>query len=179
VAKLAVVDNGERDESQRHAQEIEEERRGVLKSVLDEDEGCAPYEDDCQEKQMGKCCGAESLGQLLLGSCGEDGFAVDYGAEDFCVEELLRGCCGDVSVEDDDVGEIAGFEAPLYFFAELAEGRGLGVGVDGFVERDFFLGLEDLGAGFVLASDGGVKAAEGIDELDWVVGSEGEDYVVV
>ena len=95
------------------------------------------------------------------------------------MEELLGCGCGDVAVEDDEVGEVAGLEAAFYFFAEFAEGGGLGVGVDRFVERDFFLRLEGLGAGFVLAGDGGVEAAEGIDELDGVVGAEGEDDVVV
>src|ERR1700678_180555 len=134
---------------------------------------------------MGESCGAESFQQLVLLSgggmprCGEDGFAVDDGAEDFGVKELLRRCGGDVAVEDNEVGEIAGFESAFYVFAKFSVGGGLGVGVDGFVERDFFLGLEGLGAGFVLAGDGGVEAAEGIDELYRVVGAEGEDYVVV
>ncbi len=64
-------------------------------------------------------------------------------------------------------------------FAELGEGGGLGVGVDGLVKRDLFLGLEGLGAGFVLASDGGVEATEGVDGFDGVVGAEGEGDVVV
>ena len=83
---------------------------------------------------MGDCCGTESLGQLLRGSCCEDGFAVDDCAEDFGVEDLLRRCGGDIAVKDDDVGQIGGFEAAFYFFAEFSEGGGLGVGVDGFVE---------------------------------------------
>ena len=119
------------------------------------------------------------LCSLGLRGCGVDGFAVDYGAEDFGVEELLGGGGGDVAVEDDEVGEVAGFEAAFHFFAELGEGGGLGVGVDGFVERDLLLRLEGLGAGFVLAGDGGVEATEGVDELDGVVGAEGEGDVVV
>ena len=95
------------------------------------------------------------------------------------MENLLRSGFGDVAVEDDEVGEVAGLEAALYLFAELGEGGGLGVGVDRFVEGDLFLGLEGLGAGFVLAGDGGVEAAEGIDGFDGVVGAEGEDDVVV
>ncbi len=95
------------------------------------------------------------------------------------MEEFLGGGFGDVAVEDDEVGEVAGFEAALCFFAELGEGGALGVGVDGFVEGEFFLGLEGLGAGFVLAGDGGVEAAEGVDGLDGVVGAEGEGDVVV
>ena len=49
VAKLAVVHDGKRDEGQGHAEKVEEQRRCVRKGVLDEDEGCAPDEDDCQE----------------------------------------------------------------------------------------------------------------------------------
>ena len=95
------------------------------------------------------------------------------------MEEFLGCGFGDVAVEDDEVGEVAGFEAAFWFFCELGEGGGLGVGVDGFVEGDLFLRLEGLGAGFVHAGDGGVEAAEGIDGLDGVVGAEGEDDVVV
>ncbi len=95
------------------------------------------------------------------------------------MEELLGRGSGYVAVEDDDVGEIAGFEAAFLVFAELCKGGGLGVGVDGLVEGDLFLRLEGHGAGFVLAGDGGVEAAEGIDGLHRVVGAEGEGYVVV
>ena len=95
---------------------------------------------------------------------GVDGVAADDGAEDMGVEEFAGGGVGDVAVEDDEVGEEAGFEAAFACFAELGEGGGLGVGVDGFVEGEFFLRLEGLGAGFVLAGDGGVEAAEG--EMD-------------
>ena len=92
----------------------------------------------------------------------------------------MLGCrSGDVAVEDDQVGDEAGLEAAFYRFAEFAEGGGLGVGVDRLVERELFLRLEGLGTGFILASDGGVKAAKGIDEFDGVVGAEGQDDVVV
>jgi len=86
---------------------------------------------------------------------------------------------GGVGVEDDEVGEVAGFEAAFDLVAELGEGGGLGVGEEGFVERDLFLGLVGLGAGFVLAGDGGVEATEGVDGFDGVVGTEGEGDVVV
>jgi hypothetical protein len=107
-----------------------------------------------------------------------DGVSVDDGLKNLCVEELLRGGGGDVAVEDDEVGEEAGLEAAFFFFAEVGEGGALGVGVKGFVEGEFFLGLVGFGPGFVLASDGGVEAAEGIDGLDGVVGAEGEGDVV-
>jgi len=55
----------------------------------------------------------------------------------------------------------------------------LRVGVEGFVEGDFFLGLVGFGAGFVLAGDGGVQAAEGVDGFDGVVGAESENDIVV
>jgi len=95
VAELTAVHDGQSDEGKGHAEEIEEQRRGVLEGVFDEDEGGAPDEDDCEEQKVGYRAGAESLGQLLLCSrclrcwCGVDGFAVDYGAEDPGVEELL------------------------------------------------------------------------------------------
>ena len=90
------------------------------------------------------------------------------------MKELLgRGLEG-VAIEDDDVGEEAGFEAALDVLAELGVGGGLGVGVDGFGEGDLFLRLVGGGSGFVLASDGGVEAAKGVDGFDRVVGAEGE-----
>jgi len=179
-----MVHDGESRERERHAEEIEEKRRDVLKRVFDEDERTAPDEDDCQEQDMCECAGAKAFGQLLLCSCGErrigvDGFAVDYGAKDFGVKELLRRCGRDVAVEDDEVSEKSWLETAFHFFAELAEGGGLGVGVDRFVERELFLGLEGLGTGFVLAGDRRVEATEGVDEFDGVVGAEGEDDVVV
>ena len=42
-----------------------------------------------------------------------------------------------------------------------------------------FPGLVGFGAGFVLAGDGGVEAAEGRDGLDRIVGAEGEGDAVV
>ena len=42
VAELAVVDDGQRDEGEGHAEEIEEQRRDVGEGVLDEDEGGCP-----------------------------------------------------------------------------------------------------------------------------------------
>lgn len=95
------------------------------------------------------------------------------------MEELLRGCGGNVTVENDEVGEVSGFETALLMFAKLGEGGGLSVCVDGFVRRDFFLRLKRLGAGFVLAGDRSVESAEGVDGLHRVVGSEGEGDVVV
>jgi hypothetical protein len=45
VAELTVVHDGQSDKRQGHAEKIEEERRGVLEGVFDEDEGGAPDED--------------------------------------------------------------------------------------------------------------------------------------
>src|ERR1700722_8342516 len=114
IAKLAVVHDGQCYERQGHAKKIEEERRSVQKCVFDEDKGRTPYDDDRQQEKVGDGGGAESIGQLVLhsrGRGGVDGFAVDYGAEDFGVEELLRCRRGDVAVEDDEIGEISGFQA--------------------------------------------------------------------
>ena len=67
VAKLAVVHDGESDEREGHAEEVEEEGGCVLEGVFDEDEGGSPDEDDCQEQEVGQCGGAESLRQLSVG----------------------------------------------------------------------------------------------------------------
>ena len=52
VTKLLVIHDNKGEESQRHAEEIEEKRRRVLQGVFDEDEGCAPDEDDCKQQQV-------------------------------------------------------------------------------------------------------------------------------
>ncbi len=50
------------------------------------------------------------------------------------VLRMSAGCDGEeVAVEDDEVGEEAGFEAAEAGFAELGEGGALGVGVDGLL----------------------------------------------
>ncbi|MCU1225822.1 MAG: hypothetical protein JWQ42_3915 [Edaphobacter sp.] len=95
------------------------------------------------------------------------------------MEELLRRGGGGVVVEDDEVGEEAGFEAALLVLAELGEGRGLGVGIDGLLDRELLLRLISFGAGFVLPGDRGVEAPEWIDGFDGIVGAEGQGYVVV
>jgi hypothetical protein len=53
VAELAVVHDGEGQEREGHAEEVEEERGGVLKGVFDEDEGGSPDEDDAEEQEVG------------------------------------------------------------------------------------------------------------------------------
>ena len=72
-------------------------------------------------------CGQLSLVLSLYGFrwcwCGVDGFAVDDGAQDFGVEELLGRGGGDVAVEDDEVGEVAGLEAALYSFRGIRRRR--------------------------------------------------------
>jgi hypothetical protein len=46
AAELTMVHYCQGDESQSHPKKIEEEWRGVLKSVLNENEGCSPNDDD-------------------------------------------------------------------------------------------------------------------------------------
>ncbi len=110
---------------------------------------------------------------------GVDGFSADDGAEDFGVEDFGGGGGEEVAVEDDEIGEEAGLEAADAGFAEFGEGGGLGVGVDGLPDGEALFGVEGLGAGFVLAGDGGIEASEGIDGFDRVVGAEGERDAVV
>ncbi len=86
---------------------------------------------------------------------------------------------GDVAVENDDVGEVSGFEAAFEVLAELGEGGGLGIGVDSLIDGELLLRLEGLGSLDVLPGDGGIEAAEGRDGLDGVIGSEGDDDAVI
>ena len=95
------------------------------------------------------------------------------------MEKLLWSGGGGVVVEDDEVSEKAGFEATFLVFAELGEGGGLGVGVDGLLDGDLLLKLIGFGAGFVLPVDRGVEASEGIDGFDGVVGAKGQSYLVI
>jgi hypothetical protein len=48
VAELTMVHEDQGEERQRHAEEIEEERRSILEGVFDKDESRSPNEDDCQ-----------------------------------------------------------------------------------------------------------------------------------
>ena len=97
------------------------------------------------------------------------------------MEELLwsDGRRGNVVVEYDEISNVARLEAAFQLFLIFSKGGGLGVGVDRFVESDFFLWLVRFGSCFVLAGDGGVETAEWVDRLDGVVGAEGQDDVVV
>jgi len=52
VSQVAVIDDDQRDGGEGHAEEIEEERGGVVESVLDEDEGDSPDGDDSQEEDV-------------------------------------------------------------------------------------------------------------------------------
>jgi hypothetical protein len=54
VAQVAAVDDGEREGGERHAKEIEEERRGVGERVFDEHEGGSPDGYDAEEKEVGE-----------------------------------------------------------------------------------------------------------------------------
>jgi hypothetical protein len=45
VAKLTVIHDGECEERERHAEEVEEEGGGILERVFDQDEGGSPDED--------------------------------------------------------------------------------------------------------------------------------------
>ena len=58
MAELTTVHDGQRDERQGHAEEIEEKRGGVLERILDKDEGRAPDEDDRQQENVGDRAGA-------------------------------------------------------------------------------------------------------------------------
>ena len=51
---MAAIDDCECHGGDRHSQEIEEERGGIVEGVLDEDEGCSPDSDDCEEQEMGE-----------------------------------------------------------------------------------------------------------------------------
>ena len=110
LAQLTVVNDGQSDEGQGHAEEIEEQGRSVLEGVLDEDERYAPDGHDCQKQDMGESGRTETMGQSILPVSGLDGvsvgvddFSVENGAEDLVWRSSLRVAFGDVVVEDDEV----------------------------------------------------------------------------
>ena len=105
---------------------------------------------------------------------GVDGDAADDGAEDVLVWRMCWGAVRRSRSRTTKSARKPGARRAFGGFAELGEGGGLGVGVDGFGDGEALLGVEGLGAGFVLAGDGGVEAAEGVDGFDGVVGAEGE-----
>ena len=49
---MTVVDDGQRDGGDGHADEIEKERGGVVEGVFDEDEGDSPDRDNSQEEDV-------------------------------------------------------------------------------------------------------------------------------
>ena len=56
--ELTMVYDSQRNEGQSHSEQIEEERRGVLKGVFNEDEGRSPDDDDRQEQEVSQGGGA-------------------------------------------------------------------------------------------------------------------------
>ena len=48
-----MVHGRQHDESEGHTEKVEEERRGVLKCILDQDEGRSPDKDGGEEQKMG------------------------------------------------------------------------------------------------------------------------------
>jgi hypothetical protein len=63
-----VVHDGKGNEGERHAEEIEEQGRGVGQGVFDENKCGAPDEYDREEQNVGEGGGTKSLEQLLRGS---------------------------------------------------------------------------------------------------------------
>ena len=58
IAEVAVVDDGQREEGEGHAKEIEEERGDVAEGVFDEGEGDSPDDDYGEEEETGEGPGA-------------------------------------------------------------------------------------------------------------------------
>jgi hypothetical protein len=55
---VAVVEDGQRDEGEGHAEEIEEERGDVVEGVLDESKGGSPDDYYGKEEEVGQGAGA-------------------------------------------------------------------------------------------------------------------------
>jgi hypothetical protein len=51
---VAAVDDGEREGGERHAEEVEEKRGGVVECVLDKDESGSPDGYDAEEQEVGE-----------------------------------------------------------------------------------------------------------------------------
>ena len=49
-AEVTPVDYGKRYGGERHAEEIEQQGRGVAEGIFDQDEGCSPYGDNAEEQ---------------------------------------------------------------------------------------------------------------------------------
>ena len=61
-----MVNDGQSDEGQSHAEEIEEKGGGILEGILDEDECNAPDGHDCQQQDVGEGGWTETMGQLFF-----------------------------------------------------------------------------------------------------------------
>ncbi len=71
-AKMAAVNDGERDGGERHAEEIEEKGRSVAESILNEDKGCSPDGDDAEEQEVGEggwVWAGQSVSDFILERC--------------------------------------------------------------------------------------------------------------
>lgn len=60
------MDKRQRQEGEGHAEEIEEEGRGVLQGVFDENKGGSPDGYDRKEEDVGEGGGTEADGQLFV-----------------------------------------------------------------------------------------------------------------
>ena len=144
LAELATVDHGEDDAGEAHSEKIEQKWGDVGDGRLDKGERGTPDECGGEQKKMGerslrhgvwgdrredgRAVGSiphpatirpsRGWGTQLLG--GIDGLVAEYGAQNLGVKDLFRRGFHQVVVEDDEVGEVTGFEAPLGKFTELA-----------------------------------------------------------
>jgi len=92
--------------------------------------------------------------------CEVDRLAADDRAQDLGVQDFLRGGRGQVVVQHDHVGEVAGCKLALEPLLVLGEGLALRVGVERLLEGDLFLRLEGLGSGLIHAGNSRVETPE-------------------
>src|ERR1700758_3728472 len=103
----------------------------------------------------------------------------DDRAHHFCAEDVMRRDGGEIAIEHDEVSHHAGRQCSFVGLTEFCVSRALRVGVERLRDGQLLLRKVALSAGFVLACDGSVDAAEGRDGLDRIVSAEGERHAVI
>lgn len=130
--------------------------------------------------------------QRMMGSRGrslflEDDFAAEPGFEDLRLNEIVDGTGQWVAVYEDDVGELAGFEAAGVFLGLEEEGVVAGVETQGFFASECVFDVHRLVEFAGFAGDGGphaepwvvgIDAAEGADLLHVIAATTDNDFLI-
>lgn len=101
-----------------------------------------------------------------------DGLAVQESLADLGGGQIVDGAGEEVAVEDDEVGELAGFEGADLLFAEKEEGVVGGVEANGLFAGEGFFWVQRAVVPTGFAGDGGAHGEEGVVGIDTAQGTD-------